>query len=569
MPEKCLCESRRRRYPLIIKYNIKNMNMHLSGVIKKYLLALSVLVMFYACTDDKWDEHYAANLNVTSDETLIDKLRKEQTLSDFVQVLDSVKVMNGHKLTSVTYADLMSQQFFTVFAPVNGSFNKDSLLALCVTSKGNEQVAEWFIQSHLSRTPYSFYNNSSVRAKMLNTKYLQFENNALAGVGFVAGKSNMVAKNGIIHIMNGTLPFLMNIYEALTNIPEFEMMGKFLMTYQKDSLDEYSSVSAGINDEGVTVYVDSVMIEKNSLFRSFGYINSEDSSYRMIVPSKAGIENAYAKISKYYNFGSAAKADSLKKFWTNYSMMKDLIFNWNMQRSPQDSLISTQYYYYQPKYHVFYKPFAEKGILSNATTLKTSNGIMYKVDQWPLDMTSVFFIPITVEAEIEKNINTLDKTRFKFNQRQKFSNYISNSGYLDLFPIKNSDKPDITFNIRNTLSGKYDVCVVLLPKTIYDAQTTDFKPNKFSATITYELPNGSNTNVTCRGKEGQSLSFFENKPTAIDTITLSTLTFPVCNYGQEKVKVTLRLQSVITPKEMTKYSQEMFIDCLYLKPRQD
>lgn len=543
--------------------------MHLSGVIKKYLLALSVLVMFYACTDDKWDEHYAANLNVTSDETLIDKLRKEQTLSDFVQILDSVKVMNGHKITSVSYADLMNQQFFTVFAPVNGSFNKDSLLALCVTSKGNEQVAKWFVQSHLSRTPYSFYNNSSVKAKMLNTKYLYFENNKLAGVGFVEGKSNIVAKNGIIHLMNGTLPFLMNIYEALTNMPEFEIMGKFLMTYQKDSLDENASVSAGINDEGFTVYVDSVMIEKNSLFRSFGYINSEDSLYRMIVPSKAGIENAYAKISKYYNFGSAAKADSLKKFWTNYSMMKDLIFNWNLQNSPQDSLISTQYWYYQPKFHVFYKPFAENGILSNAKTINTSNGVLYKVDEWPLNMTSVFFTPITVEAETERNINTLDKVRFKFNQRQKYANYISGGGYLDLFPIKNSDKPDITFNIRNTLSGKYDVCVVMLPKTVYDAQTTDFKPNKFSATVTYELPNGSNTSVTCRGKEGQSLSFFENKPTAIDTITLTTLTFPVCNYGQEKVKVTLRLQSVVTPKEMTKYSHEMYIDCLYLKPRQD
>lgn len=543
--------------------------MHLSGVIKKYLLALSVLVMFYACTDDKWDEHYAANLNVTSDETLIDKLRKEQTLSDFVQILDSVKVMNGHKITSVSYADLMNQQFFTVFAPVNGSFNKDSLLALCVTSKGNEQVAKWFVQSHLSRTPYSFYNNSSVKAKMLNTKYLYFENNKLAGVGFVEGKSNIVAKNGIIHLMNGTLPFLMNIYEALTNMPEFEIMGKFLMTYQKDSLDENASVSAGINDEGVTVYVDSVMIEKNSLFRSFGYINSEDSLYRMIVPSKAGIENAYAKISKYYNFGSAAKADSLKKFWTNYSMMKDLIFNWNLQNSPQDSLISTQYWYYQPKFHVFYKPFAENGILSNAKTINTSNGVLYKVDEWPLNMTSVFFTPITVEAETERNINTLDKVRFKFNQRQKYANYISGGGYLDLFPIKNSDKPDITFNIRNTLSGKYDVCVVMLPKTIYDAQTTDTKPNKFSAAVTYELPNGSNTSVTCRGKEGQSLSFFENKPTAIDTITLTTLTFPVCNYGQEKVKVTLRLQSVVTPKEMTKYSHEMYIDCLYLKPRQD
>jgi len=544
------------------------MNMHLS-VIKKCLLAISTIALCYSCTDDSWDKHYVANPSQTSGKTLLEQLADQPTLSDFKELLDSVKVMNGHKKTGVSYSDLLRQQYFTVFAPVNGTFNKDSLLSLCSTVTGNELVAKQFVMSHLSRTPYSLSEYTDKMALMMNGKYLPFNNYSLAGVNIIAEKSNIVAKNGLIHLVGSKVPYLYNIYEGISYLPELSGMGQFLRAFQKDSLDELASVVEGINEDGITVYVDSVMIEKNQLLRSFGLINSEDSSFRMIAPSNSGWERAYEKIKKYYNFAYIPRADSLQKYWTNFSLMKDLFFNWNVQKSPQDSLISTQYYFREPDYHVFYKPFAENGILANATERKLSNGVIYHVEEWPFNIEDVFFTPITVEAENEKYINYIDREKFRYYRRQKFADSISNNNYLYLFPIKNSEKPDITFNIPNTLSGKYDVCVVMLPKTVYDPNTTDFKPNKFSARLNYFLPNGSSASVTCRGKEGQNLSSFENNAYKVDTIVLTTMTFPTCNYGQDKITVNVRLQSTVTAKEMTRYSQEMFIDCFYLKPRQD
>lgn len=533
-----------------------------------YLAALSVALLAAGCTES-WDEHYAKSPSMTVEQTLWDQLLVQDNLSDFRDVLDSVKVMNGRKLTGITYATLLQKQFFTVFAPVNGSFNKDSLLALCATYAGNDLVEKRFVMNHLSRTPYSYATQTDKMAKMLNGKYLPFKLGSLGNVPILVDQSNVLAKNGLIHAVGAQVMYQLNTYESLVYLPQFEGMGQYLFNYEKDSLDEITSVSAGLNQDGVIEYVDSVLIEKNELLNYFGFINSEDSTYRMVAPTKAGWDRAYAKASNYFNYAYIPGADSLQRYWTNFSLMKDLFFNWNLQLSPNDSLVTMQYRERTPELHVFYKPFQPGGILADARPLPTSNGMIYEVDEWPYDMEQVFFTPIVVEAEVEKNINTLDKEKFRFYQRQKYADSISNDGYLSLFPIRNTDKPDITFNIPNTLSGKYDVCVVILPKTVYDPRTSDFKPLKFSARVNFNLANGTASSVTCRGKEGQTLSSFENDPYRVDTITLTTMTFPTCNYNQNKVTVQVRLQSVVTPKEMTRYSQDMFIDCFYLKPRQD
>ena len=310
------------------------MNMNLLGIIRNYLLVCSVFLLLYACSDDNWNQHYDSNLSQTSDKTLWDQLLEQDSLSDFREVLDSVKVMNGHKITPIRYSDLLKDQYYTVFAPTNNSFNKDTLLAQCATVAGNKMVEEKFVMSHLSRSPYSLspYTNSMVH--MLNGKYLPFKDSTLAGVPLIVAQSNILAKNGLIHFVNGQIPFLRNIFESIIELPEYSGMGAYLSKYQKDSLNEAASLVAGVNDMGVPVYVDSVIIKKNQLLYSFGLISSEDSSYFMVAPSKAGWDAAYTKVSKYFNYGTINGADSLRTYWTNYSLMKDLFFNKTMQTVP-------------------------------------------------------------------------------------------------------------------------------------------------------------------------------------------------------------------------------------------
>lgn len=544
------------------------MNMHLFGIIKKYVLVFSVFLLLFACADNTWDQHYNAGQDLASNKTLWDQLLEQDSLSEFREILDSVKVMNGHKSTSVTYSDLLKEQYYTVFAPVNGSYDKDTLLALCATTIGNAFVEERFIMSHLSRTPYSLSAYTNVKTHMLNGKYLPFKDGTLADVPLIPAHSNIVAKNGLIHYLNGQIPYLRNIFENIVDLPEFSGMGAFLSKYQKDSLDENASLVAGVNDLGVLVYVDSVMIKKNQLLNGFGLINSEDSTYRFIGPSKAGWDAAYTKASKYFNYGSINGADSLRSYWTNYSLMQDLFFNWTMQLAPDDSLISTQYWYKTPEQHVFYKPFASNGILDGAEAVTASNGIVYKVNAWPYDIEDVFFSPIIAEAENEKNIRYVSKDSFNVYQRQYFADSVSNNGYLEVNPKTPAVQTDVTFSIPNTLSGKYDVCVILLPKNISDR--TDKRANKFNAFLTYNQVNGI-TPITVQCKTKAGLTYFISNTTKVDTIVLSTVSFPSSNYKQSKVTVTVRLKSIVTQKEINlkTFTNQMFIDCFYLKPRQD
>ena len=120
----------------------------------------------------------------------------------------------------------------------------------------------------------------------------------------------------------------------------------------------------------------------------------------------------------------------------------------------------------------------------------------------------------------------------------------------------------MTFLVPNTLSAHYDICAIVLPQTIvYPDQT--FKPCKFNATINYVDEKGAAQTL-------KSKSAFQTDPTRIDTVVLAeNFYFPACNYRQTNNDVTVKLQCQITAKENMKYSREMYLDCIYLRPRLD
>ena len=67
---------------------------------------------------------------------------------------------------------------------------------------------------------------------------------------------------------------------------------------------------------------------------------------------------------------------------------------------------------------------------------------------------------------------------------------------------------------------------------------------------------------------GPMLKQAENVKLTTDTVLLAeAFHFPTCNYDQNEVKVTLKLQCSILARETSRYSREMYLDCIYLRPR--
>jgi hypothetical protein len=212
-----------------------------------------------------------------------------------------------------------------------------------------------------------------------------------------------------------------------------------------------------------------------------------------------------------------------------------------------------------PKYHVFHRPFDKGGILYDATPVDYSNGTLYTTNHWPLTPQTSYQREIKIEGERTGLI--LENTGSTYTTRIHAADSVSENEYLDIIPANVNSNWTITFKMENTLAGTYDICAVVLPLTVYDPYAA-VKPYMFQAVINYVDEKGKAQSFDCNKTK------FSNDPTRVDTLLLAeNFTFPVCNYDQNNMKFTVTLKCSILARETKNYSREMFLDCIYLRPK--
>lgn len=505
----------------------------------------------------EWDDHFDNQGVEGSNTTLWEEIASRPELSDFAEVLQSTKVFRQHKKTSTSYADMLNGgQSFTVMAPVNGTFDKQSLINQTATAQGDSAVERFFVMNHITRTPHSAIDSSF---RMLNNKKMTIEGNSIGGVEFQ--ETNLRGKNGILHVVKSELPYVKTIYETLCLDGNFNLSGAAVARYNEDEFNESASVSSGLV-EGVPVYVDSVVIERNKLLESIGLLNAEDSFYYAAIPSDSGWNRAWKTAKEYFKFSKALeKGDSLQTYWTTRSLLEDAVFSRTVQSSIQDSIVSKQYNRSTPEYHVFYKPFASDGIFGKADEqLACSNGTLYKYEEWPFTPQQTYFKKIVEEGE--STYDLIATSECNYYTRGLNADSISKGAYLYISPLKGTSNWKVTFKISNTLAGKYDICVVTLPKTIEDP-TAKVRRCKFKAAINYIDENGNAQTYDCENKS------FTSVASVVDTIVVAeNFKFPAANFNQNNDKVSVSIQCNITPKESSSYDREMYLDCIILRPKE-
>lgn len=517
---------------------------------------LTALATFTSCSD--WDDHYEGGGVESSNATLWEQIAAREELSDFSEVLNSTMVFRQHKKTAVSYAEtLQGGRSLTVFAPVNGTFNKDSLIALTQTAQGDSAVERFFVMNHLASTLRSA-SDTTVSFRTLNWKRVDMQSDKVGGVAIM--DRNLHCKNGVMHILQQVMPYKYTIYEALTHMDEFQPAGQVLSSYNEDVFNENASVSSGVVD-GVPVYVDSVIYERNKLMERIGQLNAEDSSYLALVPTVDGWNRAWQQAASYYKFSSSLeKSDSLQRYWTSRAMFDDAIFSMKWQKSPKDSLVSVQYSSSNPEYHVFYNPYEADGIVGKSyKKYECSNGTLCFYDEWPFTPEQTYFQKIEQEAEQTWNISNYDLCTV--NGRAHTADSISEGAYLDIVPRRGTDNWKVTHKLHNTLAGAYDFCIIVLPKTVENPRG-DKRPNKFNVTINYIDEDGTPRTYNCDGKT------FTNDPLVTDTIVVAeNFKLPACNYDQNNDKVSITITCNISAREQARYNREMYLDCIFLRPR--
>lgn len=522
---------------------------------------LSPLSVLTSCSD--WSDHYENASGGSNANSLFEEIASRADVSDFTEVLMNTRVFRQHKVTATNYAEVLSGgQSLTVMAPLNGTFNKDSLLAELQTAQGDSAVENFFVKNHLVRSPHSAVDS---RLKMLNGKYIDFSSTSIGGVPL--SESNIETRNGTLHILQGPVIYNKTLYETLVMDKDFTDIGGIIASYNEDYFDENASVSSGMID-GVPIYVDSVIIERNKMMQAIGLLNAEDSVYYMSVPTNAGWKSAWTKAVKYFNYAdNVEKRDSLQKYWTTRALLDDAIFSRTIQSSEKDSVISYWYTKITPEYHVFYKPYEPTGLFGKAKGKRMcSNGILYYYDEWPFDPQQTYFKKIEQEGESTWNITAWTSDKCNTNPKTTNDKRVHKGGYVQIIPASTNGTYDVTYKLTNVLSGKYNVHLVTIPKTIYSEAAKNL-PVKYKIKLTYYGQDGKEIVKDC-GAFDSTVGTVEGDITPDDVsnmIVAANMEFPVSLYNQSNY-VTITITGNANKKKASTETSEMYLDYIYLEP---
>lgn len=547
------------------------------------LLCCGGAATFTACTD--WNDHYDANTALFDSQqaTLWENIQANGELSQFASLLKKT----GYD------AILNESQTYTVWAPVNNSFDYDKLSGM-----SNERLRKEFIENHIARNNYLASGAINQRVFTLNEKLMHFDgtqNYAIQGIN--VAKTNLATGNGTIHTLNGMIPFMPNIYESLNSYDyPIDSVSKYIHNFDEKKLNEYKSVK-GPTLNGEITYLDSIFDEHNELFDLFDiYINVEDSNYSMIAPTNEAWIKAKETVSQYYKYlpsfefmentstGSEKKKVNvtvknvkyLQDSIVSLMLARDLFYNNNIYDNTKlknlaqgqtlqcDSLYSTTY-------SKIYTEDAAR-LFENAIRIDKSNGILWVTDSLRMRTWTSWNPEIIVEGEMSTYLSSTvnvagDPERVYVTpgtQNPEVTGKVSRDYFSQATPASSSTNPGVVYYLPNVRSTTYSIYLVTVPANIINPKAT-IKPYRFNVSLGYADEKGINQD---NDRKWAIESAFVADSAQIDTVYLGDFTFPMAYAGTGSYYPYLRINSAVTSRERANYDRTLRIDCLILRPKE-
>lgn len=595
--------------------NIKN-NKWLGRV-----LAISVVALgMTACSDD----HFEIDPEVAGRATLWENIQSNPELSEFADILaNATYSKNENNATVQTYADLFNtEQTFTVWAPKNGSFDYNYYKELLndKTQAGNYKVEKELIRNNMTRFTHLLNGNDSTLLDLFNSKTAWFDCSKGTFGNKKIVKSNIGATNGVLHITEAPVTYMMNLYEFIKEEEGLDSLREFFKDYEVVQFNEGASTQ-GPTVNGYITWVDSATYTYNRYFGNMGAeLNVEDSCYAVIMPNNKAWDEMLQKTKKYYNYmnkyeqkiqsvdteGNTTsetfttvytdeELDSIKNLHSKDAICRNLAFNVNLQwqhpytdftiEGACDSLMTTSRKIFKDPHSVELFDGAEPVELSNGYAYVVNNLNFKPSDTWAYDKSYKAGMG-SVESYskcVVSNTSIVDEIALE--------DYIYNEdGTVDTLSVDTTIKisvartvqtsasanPELTFKLPGTLSCKYDI--YLLMAYNYEAD----KPNQFNATITYHDGSKATTKSeklkVVDDVHGSGTNFMnlpphfdeDGKYQYIDSVLIAQdFEFPVCYDGVPNAYATLKIASYVSSKQTSTFCREMWIDKIVLKAKEE
>ena len=557
----------------------------------------SALFIGSACSDE-WDNHYE-DKGVNSNQTILEIINSDSELDNFRAVLDAC---------GVTDSLLNQSRVYTLWAPVIDARMRDSLLSR-VNDGARDTVLTRFIKSHMSDYMYAangkLQNN---RVRLLNDKVVRFDGSAgeytFGGVPLRMMESNVRARNGVIHKIDGAAGYSVSVWEYLAQDSRLDSLRKYLYSFDRREFSEYASIAGPIVD-GQQTYIDSVFVNSNIWFGRIGYIATEDSSYSMFALTNNVWEKWVPIASKSFNYyralGEEEYYDSLQHQNARVALCSHLVFNQNDQTEELgDTIRSTQ----SSKLGLYGKFIREKLIDGVIDSVELSNGKVYIMDELTYSPYDLWLDTLKIDLWTNSNTALDNNGRYAILQDMYVMQNVQNpeipghlylSDYLYAKAETSTSNPQLAYKMPGVLSGKYKVGVVVIPPHISNPNypVDKIKPSKIMVQIKSRAKTGSGTTTLYNTENGYTVRFnigkgIVNDPTRIDTVYLHDVALDKTNKGDlalrepaiiefnrcetgigdiNDIKTEITLQSNLKAGDVAAdWDRDLRIDCILLVP---
>ena len=559
-----------------------------------------------SCTDFDDYNKEVADTTASATSTLWENIKQNSQLSDFAQLVQKAG-----------FDDELSQtHYYTVWAPLNGTFDASAFQNL-----GNSSLLRQFVKNHIADYRHSATGALDERVLMLNEKSYDFAGSAAYTFGEVPlSQANLPSSNGLIHTLQGAVPFYPNLYEFITDSTlaigkNIDSLRHYFQKYELTYLDEDASVPGPIVD-GMQTYVDSVMVTENTLWSMMNVLmTNEDSTYTVLMPTNDAWLNTYNRIKSYYNYAPTTNAEAFQggnisatpstltidnAYWQdslasshlvrNMFFSNNDIYNQWIEGTPSaygsDTIRST----------IRNKFSNPRDILAQAKqTVELSNGKGYIVDSLAMYPWETYAPEREVLAASNNNIGRVATGSYtthrvhvigKDQEDEDFS-------YIHVIPSGGYARPELDLFLPGVLSTTYSFyCVFAYP--VDDPLMVDSVPlpNRVIFTLNYCDEKGALKDYTFLDESEENISAFQerfnltdnntnrttirafsNNPKLLkDTVYLGDFTFPVCYAGlgdeyRPNIKITSPF-SVFNRNLMAAYTRDLRIAAIIMKPKE-
>lgn len=534
-----------------------------------------------SCTDYIDYNTVPEAIDPAADKTLWENISANDNLSDFASVLQRVgydKVLN-------------TPGAYTVWAPINGSFDMDSL-----SQVSDAKVEKEFLRNVIASYTHRENDLNDTIVYMLNGKLLKFSNKNTPALSF-DGQSilpnsinpavfNYPSVNGLLYNVAVPAAFRYNGYEYISEAADIaNSMATYVKKYETIILDEASSIKGDIID-GVQHYDDSVVIVTNTLIEDNlrSQINNEDSTYTVLIPTDEAWEEAYKRISSYYKYipkiayqdlqspavgtnkgttGTIMKADlgkvettlssapagsefsTAESYWTDSITKRwitnNLIFSETNGKYNSKFITGMSFAENDTLYSTTRNYLTNPTLLDEATIerIKLSNGHARIINRLPFTPEDTY-APVIRTSNVGR-IVTATGSGYTYERIHKVNLdpkvCVLEEGYPYLTYVK-ADIPsasnfaaELDFYLNNVLSTTYDIYAVIVPARVEDPTTPDSVCKPYTLYFDINYTDASNTQITGRF-DGDTIQVGTAKVKKVDPFLVGDLKVDTVKLGR-------------------------------------